>query len=149
MIREWLIQTPTDFRPLIVSLISELTVQKKGILCLQGDLGAGKTTFTQILGAYLGVSEQIVSPTFMVMKNYQTTHTKFEQLNHIDAYRIQSTSELIPLRVSELLVAENQLTCIEWPELIKASIPPSAVWLSFEILPEEVRRVTITLGKEQ
>jgi len=146
---EWLIKTPTDFKSLIDSLLTELEKQKSTMLCLQGDLGAGKTAFTQELGKYLGVAEKIVSPTFVVMKNYETSHEVYEQLNHIDAYRIESEAELMPLRMEDQMTGDNRLTCIEWPERITDSIPASAVWLTFEILPDEVRRVTITLSKGQ
>jgi tRNA threonylcarbamoyladenosine biosynthesis protein TsaE len=113
------------------------------ILALHGDLGAGKTTFVQALGKSLGVTEQITSPTFTIMKGYETTSADFEHLIHMDAYRIDDIAELGPLRFSEILATPKTLFCIEWAEKIKEALPVSVINLTLAVADENTRTVHI------
>jgi len=99
------------------------------VLCLEGDLGAGKTTLTQSLAVVLGVTETVVSPTFVIAKHYTLEHSQFSHLVHIDAYRIDSEDELGPLKFAALLEQPRTLVIIEWPKRIVNSIPDDALWL--------------------
>lgn len=148
MKNQWIIADPDEFKTLAQELL-QVTGSENSILCLQGDLGAGKTAFTQRLGEVLGVSETIVSPTFTIMKQYETQDVLFKTLVHIDAYRIESLSEVAPLHIQEIITQPHTISCIEWPELIQGVIPETAWTLEFTILTDEKRRVTITPGKEQ
>jgi tRNA threonylcarbamoyladenosine biosynthesis protein TsaE len=115
------------------------------VLALTGDLGAGKTAFVKALAAQLGVSEAVTSPTFTIMRGYETEDDTWEQLLHMDAYRIEDASELQPLRFQELLTAPNTIFCIEWADLIKEALPADALWLHFSNTDDEsVRSVQIT-----
>lgn len=113
------------------------------VLGLSGDLGAGKTTFVQALAAELGVKEVVQSPTFTILKLYQTNHPQFKQLIHMDAYRIESLTELGPLRLGELLDTPETLFAIEWPEKIAAALP-GHILLKFKTISEGGREVLIT-----
>jgi len=93
------------------------------VLALQGDLGAGKTTLTKALAAQLGVVETVVSPTFVIAKYYQTSGTDFDTLVHMDAYRIESLDELVPLGWDALLKQPKTLLIVEWPEKIIGALP--------------------------
>lgn len=112
------------------------------VLALTGDLGAGKTTFTQQLGEVLGVKEHIVSPTFMIMRNYATTHAVYTKLVHIDAYRIEDEGEAEVLRLDEVLRDQSALVCIEWPERIPAYIPGDATHITFTLGEGDARIIT-------
>lgn len=103
------------------------------VLALQGDLGAGKTTFMQQLAAKLGIEEHVTSPTFVVMKKYDTTHDIIKQLTHIDAYRIEEVDEMRPLRFSEELKEKDTMIGIEWAEHITELLPPHTLHLDFKI----------------
>lgn len=92
------------------------------IVGFSGDLGAGKTTLVQAIASQLGVVERVVSPTFVVAKWYKTKSKDFQTLVHIDAYRIESITELEPLGFKELVKQKKSLVLIEWPENIKESI---------------------------
>ena len=81
------------------------------ILLLNGDLGAGKTTFTKGLALALGVTEEVTSPTFTIMNVYASGRLK---LNHLDMYRVESEDELYELGVSESVGEEGAVTVIEW-----------------------------------
>ncbi len=114
------------------------------VIALHGDLGAGKTTFVQTLGKALGVSEHITSPTFIIMKGYETTNADFEHLVHMDAYRIDDMAELGPLRFSEIISTPKTLFCIEWAERIKEALPAGVINLSLTTVDENTRSAHIT-----
>ena len=91
--KTWNITERSDLKKATLELIEGLYSENKSgasILALYGDLGAGKTTFTQTLGEILGIKEDITSPTFVIMKRYQTANESFRSLIHIDAYRLNS-----------------------------------------------------------
>ncbi len=103
------------------------------IVALVGDLGVGKTTFVQFLAQELGIDEPVTSPTFTIMKRYETTNEDFRTLIHMDAYRLESESELGPLQFDELIKLPNTLFCIEWAEKIKNSLPTGTILLKLDI----------------
>lgn len=88
------------------------------LLLLVGDLGAGKTAFTQGFGAGLGIDEQITSPTFALVHSY----TGRLDLNHLDVYRLEQINEALDLGLSELL-DEGSVTLIEWGDTITSALP--------------------------
>ncbi len=94
------------------------------VLSLSGDLGAGKTTLTQELAKELGIKEKVSSPTFVLMKIYNTKNKKyfFKKLIHIDAYRIEKNDKLDFLRLHDFLAEKENLIIVEWPEKIKKII---------------------------
>lgn len=140
----------------VISSLTELqalaaeVLQKKnqctGAFCiaLQGDLGSGKTAFVKALARELGVEEEVTSPTFVVMRAYEVSHSTYDTLMHMDAYRIESVAELEPLRFSEVLADTKTIFCIEWPEHIKGRLPHGALELTFTILHDETRQVTLS-----
>lgn len=103
------------------------------ILALYGDLGAGKTTFTQILSRKLGVKETVTSPTFVIVKKYPIEHTRWSTLVHIDAYRLESMEELIVLGLREELKKPENIFIIEWAGNIEEFLPHDAVKLFFSL----------------
>lgn len=89
------------------------------ILLLQGDLGSGKTTFTQGCAQALGISKAIKSPTFTLFKVYEVkNHTSIQRLCHIDAYRIKNIHDIYSLGIEDYLCDPHTLTIIEWPDNI-------------------------------
>jgi tRNA threonylcarbamoyladenosine biosynthesis protein TsaE len=90
------------------------------------------------------VSEVVQSPTFVIMKQYGTTHKAIRRLVHMDAYRIEDNSELVPLRFAEILTTPGTLFCIEWGERIKAALPKGVLYLSINHEQDDLRIVTLT-----
>lgn len=111
------------------------------ILALTGELGAGKTTFTQALAKALGVTETVTSPTFVVMKRYPIQSERFFALVHVDLYRIDDISELAPLRFAEELANPKNLVVVEWPERAPGVIPITATPLSMTVGENGVRTI--------
>jgi tRNA threonylcarbamoyladenosine biosynthesis protein TsaE len=140
------VATPTDFGPVVSTVLKQAQeiTNHAAILTLTGDLGAGKTTFTQQLAAQLGVSEPVVSPTFGIMKGYELDGNEyFDQLIHIDAYRIEDISEVKPLRFTELFKEPRTLVCLEWPEKIAGIVLEKSVEVEIENKEGESRVVTV------
>jgi tRNA threonylcarbamoyladenosine biosynthesis protein TsaE len=100
---------------------------KAFVVGLYGNLGAGKTAFTKCAAKSLGINENIASPTFVIEKIYELTNQKFTHLIHIDAYRLEKSSELIHLGWNEIIADKNNLIFIEWPENV------------LDIMPEHVK----------
>lgn len=133
---QWETKTIQDFEQVtkeILAIISEQYQQNKTgtacIVCLQGDLGAGKTTMTQIIAKELGVSENLQSPTFVIKKIYPTASTIFSRLVHVDAYRLGSEDNINLFRFAEDFKSPGTLMMIEWPEMISEHIPDSARYI--------------------
>lgn len=102
---------------------------RAALITLQGDLGAGKTTFTQALAKKLGVKEAVVSPTYVLMKSYALEGQPFERLVHIDAYRLTDAHEFAALDPASFLMDTGALVVIEWPERIEGALPLADVTL--------------------
>jgi tRNA threonylcarbamoyladenosine biosynthesis protein TsaE len=104
---------------------SILNFAKNGatVVALSGDLGTGKTTFTQYIAKTLGIKSKVNSPTFVIMKRYSLKHKQFKNLFHLDAYRLKNHKELKVLSWQEIISNPENLVFIEWAELIKEALP--------------------------
>jgi len=127
-----------------------LLIKKNKNACvvgLSGDLGAGKTAFTQAVAKNLGIKKRVNSPTFVIMKRYELSKKKsyknfladktkpvpagenfynfsfFEQFYHLDAYRLKNEKELIHLGWKDIISNPENLVFVEWPENIIKSMP--------------------------
>jgi tRNA threonylcarbamoyladenosine biosynthesis protein TsaE len=144
------VMTLEDFEAEAARFVSELAPRGLGatLVTLSGELGAGKTTFTQVVAKTLGIKETVTSPTFVLEKIYALPHelggstAKFVRLVHIDAYRLESGAELAPLGFDELMRDADNLILLEWPEKVSDALPTPTVKIS--ILAHENSSRTIT-----
>ncbi|MFA6526229.1 MAG: tRNA (adenosine(37)-N6)-threonylcarbamoyltransferase complex ATPase subunit type 1 TsaE [Candidatus Buchananbacteria bacterium] len=118
------------------------------VLCLIGDLGAGKTAFTKGIAAGLGISNTITSPTFVLMKNYEVKSQKFvkskvKYLVHIDAYRLDNGEQLVDIGVLDYFKDHNCITVIEWADRVKDIWPDKVIKIEFKILKGDKREIRI------
>jgi tRNA threonylcarbamoyladenosine biosynthesis protein TsaE len=129
----------------VVSILSSPVFQDKDkatVILLDGDLGAGKTTFTKELAGTLGIEkEEVHSPTFILKKEYGSPHSRFKKLVHIDAYRFTHPEEAKVLRLEEDLKDRNALVVIEWPSRMTYLKPDMEI--SFQVEDEDTREITI------
>jgi tRNA threonylcarbamoyladenosine biosynthesis protein TsaE len=107
------------------------------VICLQGDLGAGKTTFVQGVAQGWGSLDSVSSPTFILVNVYRREDQS--QLFHMDAYRLDSSPEAEELDLDSML-AQGALL-IEWPERMNGLIPKERLWVNLEHIDEEEREM--------
>src|SRR6056297_3927309 len=106
------------------------------ILCLDGDLGAGKTTFSQYLCQALGFDGYVNSPSYSIVNEYSNTI----KINHFDVYRIYSVEELYEIGYEEYFFDEA-ITIVEWASKIEELIPADSIWITIALGEKENQRV--------
>lgn len=105
------------------------------VITLQGELGAGKTTFVQSFARALGIKQRPTSPTFLIMRSYKMPFDaargarvkSHRQLLHVDAYRLKNTAELEPLHFKKYIGDPQNIVLVEWPERIRGALPKKIV----------------------
>ena len=102
-------------------------LNKKDVIVLSGDLGSGKTKFTEGILSFFGLENEISSPTFTIVNEYQTP--KFP-IYHFDVYRLADTSEFYEIGGDEYF--DNGVCLIEWGELINEALPKKYIHISFQ-----------------
>ncbi|MFC1613422.1 tRNA (adenosine(37)-N6)-threonylcarbamoyltransferase complex ATPase subunit type 1 TsaE [Patescibacteria group bacterium] len=118
------------------------------ILALQGDLGAGKTVLTKGIAETLGYKKIVNSPTFVLMKIYKVSRAgsivhddrsgcgtnlrKIKYICHIDAYRLNSASELKDIGALEYFGRPDTISIVEWPKKVKEILPKNAIWIKLK-----------------
>ena len=112
-------------------------LQMGDVICLQGDLGAGKTTFVQGIAQGWGSLDSVSSPTFILVNVYRRVDES--QLFHMDAYRLDSTPEAEELDLDSML-AEGALI-VEWPERMDGLIPNENLWVNLKHVDDEEREM--------
>ena len=113
-----------------------------GVIYLEGDLGAGKTTFARALLTSLGVGERVKSPTYSLIETYRAGAL---DAHHLDLYRIADAGELEWLGLADLWTP-RALVLIEWPEHAGNRLPHSHVPISLQHLPERPDRRLLYAG---
>ncbi|MEK7546960.1 MAG: tRNA (adenosine(37)-N6)-threonylcarbamoyltransferase complex ATPase subunit type 1 TsaE [Patescibacteria group bacterium] len=104
--------------------------KKAVVIGLVGELGAGKTTFTQGFAAGLGIRGKTQSPTFILMRNTKLRNSKFGNFIHIDAYRADA-GDFLKLGFRKISEGLKNIILIEWADKLKRILPKSAIWLKF------------------
>jgi tRNA threonylcarbamoyladenosine biosynthesis protein TsaE len=108
------------------------------VICLQGELGAGKTTFVQGLASGWGSLDAVSSPTFVLVNLYRRSDGG--QLFHFDTYRVESAPEAEELDLDSMLT--NGPLVIEWPERMLGIIPAERLWIKLEYVDDDRRELT-------
>ena len=132
------------------------------VVGLYGDLGSGKTTFTQAIAKLLNIKEYVTSPTFVIEKRYDIRpkfltseasleigsplvgmHPIFKKIIHIDAYRLESGKELLAIDWERDIKDPRNLILIEWPERILEVMPEKHSKINFKFISENEREIEI------
>lgn len=136
---------------------AEPFVKTAFIIALIGDLGSGKTTFTQGFVKGFGIKEKITSPTFVLMrrhrvriKNHESRimgrksgNGNYRNLYHLDCYRLESAEELSALEFKDIITNPENIVLIEWADKIKKVLPKTALKIKFEWVDKNKRKITI------
>lgn len=140
--------SPEETKKIAEQCIDRLTSHPKNsgatVLGLYGDLGSGKTTFTQHLAVRLGVTENVVSPTFIIMKSYELKAKSWKVLYHIDAYRLEDAEGMEKLGWKEIIENPEHLVVVEWPQRIEKILPRDYTRINFTFVDDTTREITFS-----
>jgi tRNA threonylcarbamoyladenosine biosynthesis protein TsaE len=120
-----------------------LLLKPGSVLLLEGDLAAGKTTFTKGIGQALGIKRTINSPTFTIMKRYMVDENK---LYHVDLYRLDEVGSDFDL---EDYINSDGISVIEWPHKVSHILPREYLLVEFEDLGNDQRKITFKAKGEK
>ena len=113
-------------------ILKERTDNRALVISLEGDLGAGKTTFTQGFGKFLGVKERIQSPTFVILKIYKINKkSNFKNFIHVDAHRLKS-KDFEAIGWKDFVKNKNNIILVEWGNKIKNILPKNSLRIIFK-----------------
>jgi tRNA threonylcarbamoyladenosine biosynthesis protein TsaE len=108
------------------------------VICLIGELGSGKTAFVKGFAASLGLKDDITSPTFNIVKEYEDGEMP---LFHMDVYRLEDTDETIGFND---YFKSNGVTIIEWADMIEDKLPEERLEIKFKVIDENTRVLVLT-----
>lgn len=146
MVVAWKITEPeSNIRSVAQRVLDSMN--RSELLLLEGNLGAGKTTFVKELCALLQIPEQqLSSPTFAIVNEYQTLQNK--KVYHFDLYRIKNFEELLDIGIDEYL-AEDSLSLVEWPEILVPYLEDNYALLQIEHTEDtNLRKYTFSYGND-
>ena len=119
------------------------------VFALDGILGAGKTTFTQGFSKGLGVEEDITSPTFLILKEYDMHKHKlsggsFKNFYHVDCYRLKDEKDVNDIGLLEVFKNPENIVLVEWAGKIKKTLPKKYTKIKFHYISENKRKISIS-----
>ena len=135
---EYKITTHSEFETIELAQNFESEKFPNMVICLDGELGSGKTVFVKGLGNALGITESITSPTFTIIKEYMDGEMP---LYHMDVYRLDGNTEGVNI---EEYYNKGGIVVIEWAKTIKSILPEERLEISFKIVDENKRILVIT-----
>jgi tRNA threonylcarbamoyladenosine biosynthesis protein TsaE len=112
------------------------------VICLSGDLGAGKTALTKGIAAGWGALELVTSPTFTLIHEHRRVQDQ-QVLYHLDSYRLEGAGDAWGIGLEDMLYGDH-VVVIEWPEKIEAALPPERLWIALSIAGDSERCLNFT-----
>lgn len=123
-----------------ISLASSLS--GGDIVALYGDLGSGKTTFVQGIAKGLGITQRIVSPTFIILKTHTVDNkSDLDTFYHADLYRIETAKDIESIGLKEIFTDKNAILVMEWPEKIEEILPKHTKKIRFSYISDTDRQI--------
>ena len=121
----------------LAKLIAEIYTDKGGLICLYGDIGAGKTTLVKSIAKYLDIQEKVTSPSFVILNEY---HSGMIDLYHFDLYRLEKEGiDTILEELREYTENNKSLAIVEWAEFSSGELPDDRLEVRIEYLDETER----------
>jgi len=117
------------------------------VFTLNGQMGAGKTTFIKALCAAKGVEDATASPTFAIINQYEYHNGQHQAhtIYHLDLYRLRDEDEAIAAGIEDTLYQPDAVCFVEWPGIVTRLLPPDTVHLQLEVLSDQRRRLSVLL----
>lgn len=113
------------------------------VICLWGELGSGKTTFTQGVAHGLGITSRLLSPTFIIVRRYDIPKKSWV-LYHMDLYRIYGKNDADGIGFTDMLHDPNALVIVEWPDRLLESLPEIRIDIHFKSLADGSHTIRIS-----
>ena len=113
------------------------------IVALEGNLGSGKTTFIQGMAEGFKIKENVLSPTFLILKQFPISGKNYINFYHIDAYRLKNPRELLELGFADLIKNPENLIIIEWADKVEKILSKDTLWIRFENLGKNKRKIIL------
>ena len=110
------------------------------IITFFGDLGSGKTTFIQGIAEGLGIKRRIISPTFIIVRQYKIQKGNFY---HIDLYRTETRNDIQSVGIKEILEDSNNIIALEWAEKMNSLLPNKRIEIHCKYIDENKREIKI------
>ena len=123
------------------ALLIKLDAKKATIVALNGVLGAGKTELVKGLAKFLGVKEKILSPTFVLAKEFKCFKKPFKKVWHLDLYRFNNYADLKTLDWQDIIKDKDSLILVEWADKFKEL--PTDYEIILKVAGEQKRDITI------
>ena len=142
---EYKSQSQSETENIAKKIISQLSGGE--VLALVGNLGAGKTVFVKGLAKALGIEENVTSPTFVLMKIYQTNDKKIKRLVHVDCYRLDKAEDLEEIGLSDYLNDPENIVVIEWADRI-TNLPKNTINIDIEYINSAERKISVVYGNQ-
>ena len=140
---EYKITTHSEFETIELAQNIESEKFPNMIICLDGELGSGKTVFTKGFASSLGITDSITSPTYNIIKEYENGEMP---LYHMDVYRLDGNADGVGI---EEYFTKNGVVIIEWADTIKDILPKERLHIKFKVAGENTRILVLTpYGRE-
>lgn len=122
-------------------------LQRRDVVCLEGDLGAGKTTLARGVGRGWGTALRVTSPSFTLVNEYPRYHDGLI-LYHVDCYRLHGRGEIATVGLDDIFNSDGAIM-IEWPERIEDLVPPDRLWIKFGYVNQTRRSMRFTASGDR
>ena len=123
---------------------------RASVITLEGELGAGKTTFVKGFAKALGIKAKVKSPTFVLMKKYliyvlRSTFHAPRYLYHLDCYRVRDHKDLATLDLKSIFQSPNNVVLIEWPERVSKILPKKLIKVHIDHISKNERKIQVSM----
>ena len=135
-----------ETQKLAKEFVGNIKASDKGlafVVAMHGDLGSGKTTFVKAVAKAFGIENTVTSPTLVIEKIYKLENHEFDNLIHIDAYRLKSGEELKTIGWEEVSKNPKNIIFIEWPNNVEDILPESKQEIIFKFVDENTREIEV------
>ena len=141
MLDTYITKSPYETKELATKVVKNIAIGS--VIALIGDLGAGKTAFTQGFAKVMGIKDAVGSPTFKLVSEYEGLE---HWLYHIDCYRLKNAQQFMNIGGEEYLYPMNGITLIEWADIIEEILPHDTIMINFKRIASKFNYREITIS---
>jgi tRNA threonylcarbamoyladenosine biosynthesis protein TsaE len=141
MLGTYITESLDETKELAAKIAKEVVIGN--VIALIGDLGTGKTAFTQGFAKAMGIKEAVGSPTFKLISEYEG---RVSWLYHIDCYRLKDAQQFINIGGEEYLASDKGITLIEWADIIEEILPNDTIMINFKRIAGKSNHREIIIG---